>query len=372
MGLRAADLSYERVNFELRAPQELEREDAMPSLRDVGEGGLIRAIAAQAGTFPALALGIGDDAAAGTVTPGCSVLTTVDMLVEGVHFTLATSSARELGAKALAVNLSDIAAMGGKPLWAVVALALDPHTELAWVEQFYTGLLELAQATGTALAGGDTVRAAGSLTIAITVIGESARPLKRSSARAGDVVFMTGPAGLAAAGLWCLEHPLAPVDEADRAAARLAHARPQAHLAAGQALAASNQRVALLDNSDGLARSASLLAEASEVDVRLWSDCFPIETATHRVAAVAGVDALDWALAGGEDYGLVGCVARADWGPIAEILARTGCHATRVGEVVTGNGRAWVKSPTTAFVPLSESGFAHFGEGGGPAPKTPH
>lgn len=327
----------------------------MTRMHEAGEWGAIARLAGRIGPTPAGEIGIGDDAAVATPTPGLKLLTTVDLLVEGVHFRLATTSPRDLGHKALAASLSDIAAMGGRPRWAVVGLALPPETELGWVEALYDGLATLAKAHGVTLAGGDTVRAAGGITIAVTVVGEAERPLLRSSARPGDVFWMTGPAGLAAAGLWCLEH------QVDEPAAVMAQRRPQPLVEAGRALAGLGVRLALMDNSDGLGRCAIALAEASGVAIELWPEAFPCETATRRVAALAGVTPATWVLDGGEDYGLVGCVAEGGWPALAAALSAIGSPATRVGRVLAGPGRAGVRGPTGDVVALTGAGFAHFG-----------
>ncbi|MDB5099251.1 MAG: thiL [Cyanobacteria bacterium RYN_339] len=327
----------------------------MTDLHEAGEWGAIARLAAQLGPAPAGEIGLGDDAAAGRIAPGCLALTTVDLLVEGVHFRTHTTPPEALGHKALAVSLSDIAAMGGKARWAVVGLALPPTTTLAWVEALYAGMAALAHAHGVTIAGGDTVRAAGGIVLSMTVVGEAATPLLRSDARPGDVVFMTGPAGLAAAGLWCLEH-----GQHDEAAIA-AHRRPQPQLAAGQGLAALNTRIALIDNSDGLGRSAQALAEASGVDLVLWPEAFPCETATTRVAALAGIAAERWVLGGGEDYGLVGCVSVAGWPGVVAALSSAGAPATRVGEVRPGTGRAWVRGSDGALDAPADAGFGHFG-----------
>jgi thiamine-monophosphate kinase len=237
----------------------------------------------------------------------------------------------------------------------VIGLALPPRLEMAWLDAFYDGLVALARAHGVTLAGGDTVRAAGGIVIAVTVVGEAERPLRRRDARAGDVLWMTGPAGLSAAGLWCLENGL------DEPRAVAAHTRPQPPLAAGQALAGLATRVALIDNSDGLGRSALALAGASGVDLVLWPEAFPIETATQRVADRAGVPPRDWVLDGGEDYGLVGCVSEEDWPTLAAALAAVGSPATRVGVAEPGIGRAWVRGPAGELVALADAGYAHFG-----------
>jgi thiamine-monophosphate kinase len=325
----------------------------MTTVREVGEWGLIEAIAKVVGPAATHEIGIGDDTAVGQLTPGFQALTTLDMLVEDVHFRRTTTSARDLGYKALAVNLSDIAAMGGLPRWAVIGLALPPELEVAWVLELYAGMRELGHVQ---LVGGDVVRSPGGVTISLALVGEVEKPLTRSAARPGDKVFMTGPAGLAAAGLWCLEHPHAPVEAAWREAAEAAQRRPTPQLEAGRALVGLGARVALMDNSDGLGRSALAIAAASGVDLRLYPEAFPCETATRGVAALAGIDPAKWILEGGEDYGLVGCISPAGWPALTNVVA-----AVEVGEVVTGSGRAWVQGPMGNFDALDPAGgYRHF------------
>lgn len=331
----------------------------MATLREAGEWGLIRAVEAVLGRPAAGLVGIGDDAAVGAIGAGLQALTTVDLLVEGVHFRMGTSP-RDLGHKAIAVNLSDLAAMGGRPRWAVIGLALPPELALGWVVELYQGMKAIADRYDLALVGGDTVGASGGVTIAVTVVGEAARPLLRSDARPGDVVFMTGPAGLSAAGLWCLAHPGAPVDPAARQLAEAAHRRPEPQVAAGLALAGLGCRVALMDNSDGLARSAIALATASGVAVELDAATFPCETATRKVAVVAGVEPASWVLDGGEDYGLVGSVARGDWPSVAKTLARSGHGATVVGAVAEGPTRALLRQHGAVKRLSDARGFGHF------------
>lgn len=257
--------------------------------------------------LPAGWLGIGDDAAVTDLTPGDRALTTTDLLVEGVHFRMGTIPPRDLGWKAIAVNASDIAAMGGSPRWATFSVALGPDVELGWLQELYRGALELAERIGLMLVGGDTVGSPGPTVLAVTVVGEALRPRLRSEARPGDAVLVTGPLGGSAAGLWVLEHPgpALALDEATRRAVVEAHRRPVPHLEAGQAIARLASHAAMMDNSDGLARSALALAQAGGCAVVLEAPALPVDTATRAVAAHAAVDPLDWALYGGEEYHLV-------------------------------------------------------------------
>jgi thiamine-monophosphate kinase len=338
----------------------------MATLRELGEWGLIAALKARFAEVPAGWVGIGDDTAVGRLTPGCQVLTTVDMLVEDVHFRRRTIAPEDLGWKALAVNLSDIASMGGEARWAVLALSLPGDLEAEWVFRFYDGLAELAGATGTRLVGGDTVGSTGPIAVSVTVVGEAERPILRTGAEPGDVVFITGAAGASAAGLWCLENP-------DRVAAwppgrgyvnatTRAHRRPVPQMDAGKAIHRLGCRVAMLDDSDGIARSVILLAEANRLDVRLEVTELPVDAATRAVAEWAGVDPVSWALFGGEDYPLIGAVARENFAALTQALseARTPCHA--IGEVLPGHGRVWVRDPDQQLHELTgKAGFEHFG-----------
>ncbi|HEY9724452.1 MAG TPA: thiamine-phosphate kinase [Oscillatoriaceae cyanobacterium] len=339
----------------------------MPTLAELGEWGLIAALRERYGAanpeFPDAPdfLGIGDDATVGTLTPGSKALTTVDLLIEGVHFRRHTTSPEDLGWKALAVNLSDIAAMGGTPRWAVIGLAAPGDTDADWVLGFYAGLHELARATGTRLAGGDTVGSPGPVMISVTVVGETARPLLRSDARAGDRLFVTGPCGLAAAGLWCMENPdrANSLDREYVNAALDAQRKPKPQLNAARAIAGLGVRVALLDNSDGLARSARLLAEANGLDVRL--EQLPLQAATRSIAAQAAIDPRVWALTGGEDYNLVGAIAPADVPALEAALSRIGIPLLQIGALIEGPGRVWMNGPDDQPHELPGDGdFEHF------------
>jgi thiamine-monophosphate kinase len=339
----------------------------MATLRELGEWGLIAALRARFAEMPAGWVGIGDDTAVGTLTPGWQVLTTVDMLAEDVHFRRHTIAPEDLGWKALAVNLSDIASMGGEARWAVLALSLPGDLDAEWVLRFYDGLAELATATGTRIVGGDTVGSPGPISISITVIGETDRPILRTGAQPGDVVFVTGPVGASAAGLWCLENPdrvaVWPPGRGYVNATTRAHRRPVPQMEAGRAIHRWGRRVAMLDDSDGIARSAILLAEANRVDVRLEVTDLPVDAATRAVAEWAGVDPVNWALFGGEDYHLIGVVAPHDFSDLTKALAevRIPCHP--IGEVLPGHGRVWVRGPDQQLHELTGvAGFEHFGD----------
>lgn len=337
----------------------------MATLAELGEWGLITALQRRFDRLPAGWTGIGDDAAVTALRPGQQALTTVDLLVEDVHFRRSTIAPEDLGWKALAVNLSDIAAMGGTPRWAVIGLSLPGSLEIDWLRRFYDGLAELAEATGCALVGGDTTGSTGPITISVTVVGEAETPILRSGARPGDRVFMTGHAGLSAAGLWCMENPArveaSSLERGYIKAATEAHHRPVPRLDAGRATQRANVRLAMLDDSDGLARSALLLARTNQVDVRLDWAAIPLHPAIRAIAAVADVDVARWALSGGEDYNLVGTIAPQDWPALADALAAVHAEASLIGEVLPGDGHAWLRGPDQQVHELTGEGeFVHF------------
>jgi thiamine-monophosphate kinase len=245
-------------------------------------------------------LGPGDDAALVRLGHDVQVLTT-DMLVEGVHFRTAWGTGEDLGHKTLAVNLSDLAAMGDvEPTVGVLSAGIPPETPVSYIEGFFKGLTGLAGRHGFELVGGDTVRAS-RLTFSLTALGRVRGPVfKRSGARVGDALMVTGTLGDAAAGL------------AVRLKGRARGAgtsfllkrfhRPEPRLAWARQLAKTGGVTACLDSSDGFWRSVTLLGGASGVGAEVWADRLPLSSALKKWA---GDRAEEMALVGGEDYELV-------------------------------------------------------------------
>ena len=274
-----------------------------------GEFELIASLASRLDDAPD-GLGIGDDAAAWPVTPGSLVVATTDMLVEGVHFRLDWTSPRDLGWKALAVSLSDLAAMGATPGRALVSVALLPE-QAALIEEMYEGLSELARLTGTHVVGGDTVRTSGPLIVNVALLGEadSGRLLRRDAATPGDLLVLTGAVGASAAGLaLLLEGDRDRLSRPDAATLLAAHHRPSPRLAAGSAIAALGLRCAI-DVSDGVASEAWHLARSSGVAITLDTDRLPLDPAA--VAMLGEAAARRLAVSGGEDYQLLFTVPEA-------------------------------------------------------------
>ena len=278
-------------------------------------------------------VGIGDDGAVLQPSSGLDLVTVVDTLVEDVHFPPGMSAA-DLGYRAVAVNLSDIAAMGARPRWLTLALTL-PAANDAWLEDFSRGLFDCAQTFSAGLVGGDTTAGA-TLTITIGVIGDVAaeRALRRSGARAGDAIFVTGTPGDAAAGLEITKARIAgPVQDcadADTLATRFARPEPRVDL--GQALVGLAS--AAIDVSDGLLGDLQKLMTASGCGAELALDSMPLSPALCR--QVGQETALEFALTGGDDYELCFAAPASQETAVADAAARTDTPLTRIGTVTAG------------------------------------
>ena len=250
-------------------------------------------------------LGIGDDAA--VLDVGGRAVVTHDMLVDGVHFRRATTGMRDLGWKALAVNLSDLAAMGAEPVAAFVGLGLPPGALVpADIDDLYAGMDDLAAATGVTVAGGD-VTSSPALVLAVTAVGRAlpgVDPVRRAGARAGDVLCVTGRLGAAAAGLRLLEDPGLLPELPERAALVAAQRRPEPRLLAGRRLAEGGA-TAMMDLSDGLALDAGRLAAACGLHAAIDLAALPVAPGVAEVAAAMGADPAGLAAAAGEDYELL-------------------------------------------------------------------
>lgn len=325
-------------------------------LREIGEFGLIDRIGREAVACPeTMVLGIGDDAAAYVATPGRLQLASTDMLVEGVHFDLALIAPEQLGHKALAVNLSDIAAMGGAPRQALVSVALPPRISVEFVEAFYNGLKGLARRFGVNLVGGDTVATDGALMISVTALGEVAPELlcRRSGAQAGDFVAVTGALGDSAAGLAWLRR----FGGADAFARPLieAHLAPLPRVAEGAAIA--RRAHSMDDVSDGLAREAREIAAASGVGMRLHANALPLSGALCDAARLLDAPPLEFALFGGEDYELLFTIGRRQYEALCAEAPQL--RTTVIGEV-TGQSGVVELEADGKVVELPDRGYNHF------------
>lgn len=307
--------------------------------------------------------GIGDDCAVLTPTPSAALVATTDMLLEDVHFRRRWAEPADIGWKALAVNLSDIASMGATPRWALVALACPETTEDEEVEAFFEGLLALATLHDVTVVGGDTSASTGGWLVNVTLLGETTHPpALRSAAQPGDIVAVTGPLGRAAAGLAVLEAPQAPpgIDTAALAGLTGAHLRPHPRVAEGRWLASSGLVNAMMDLSDGLATDLGRLVTESRVGARIEVERVPVDVDTRRIGDALGTDPLAWATGGGEDYELLLTCRAAAFERLAEGLAASaGCRPTAIGQIVAAGTVQYVDGRGREIA--VQGGFEHFG-----------
>ena len=328
----------------------------------LAERTLIRRIRESTPASAGVTIGIGDDCAVLEPAPGHRLLATTDLLLEDIHFRRRYAEPADVGWKSMAVNLSDIAAMGGRPRWALVALACPHATALDEVEAFYEGARDLASRHAVAIVGGDTTASPAGWLINVTLLGEAVSPVLRSGARAGDVVAVTGPLGRSAAGLAILELASAPagIDAAALADVTAAHLRPIPRVAEGQWLGGAGGVSAMIDLSDGLASDLGHIAEESGVHCQVEVERVPISAATREVARALGADARAWATGGGEDYELLLTCDPRGFDRLGDGLARaTGTSLHAIGTVTgPGSGVTFVDGRGRAVA--AAAGFEHF------------
>ena len=327
-----------------------------------GERDLIAAILARLPQPPSwLPVGIGDDAAVVEPPRGALEILTTDALVEGIHFDRRFSSPRDIGWKALAVNLSDVAAMGGMPRLALLSLGI-PETLLANdLDTLIDGFLALAAEHRVTLAGGNITRSPGPLFVDVTVSGYARRRhvLTRAGAQAGDELYVTGDVGAAAAGLrWLRELPRASEGPAGMDACADRHRRPQPRVRIGALLGRNRAASACMDLSDGLADAVRQMARASGVGARIDGDALPIPTPARTCFQAAGLDPVIAAAAGGDDYELLFAVPRKRRGRLATVVSQAGgVPITRIGVLTEDSDLSIVRNAVAE--PLPE-GFVHF------------
>ncbi len=325
--------------------------------RALGEQGLIEAIRRRAGTPAApWRLGIGDDAAILRPRSGYELVATTDTLAEAVHFRWSTTDARSLGQKALAVNLSDLGAMGARPLGFLLNLALPNELRPGCLDALLRGLLERAREARCPLVGGDTV-AARAWVITITAFGEvpRGRALRRDAARAGDRLMVTGALGGAALGLALLERGFGATPGARPYVRR--QLRPRPPWKAGPRLLRRGWSRAAIDISDGLSRDLAHLLRASALAADVHLERLPLARGLRAHARRLGLDPEELALHGGEDYELL--FALPPDAPSAAVCARRlGCRVTEFGCLRPGRTLRFLRNGRP--VPIEIRGFDHF------------
>jgi thiamine-monophosphate kinase len=344
------------------------------TLGEIGEKGLLRHLQGRIPSAPGVVVGLGDDAAAVETAPFS--LVTTDSLVEGVHFLRDAAPPRLLGRKALAVNLSDIGAMGGIARYATVSLCLPPDLALGWVDSLYDGLLERAAEAGVALVGGNVTRGRGSIVVDVTLIGDAGRLLLRSGARPGDRVVVTGTLGAAAAGVRLLAEGARLDEEGELtatgvwtessapavAACLRAQLDPRPPLALARSIAERGLARAGMDISDGLSLDLVEICSRSGTGAVIDALALPLDPRAAGLERARGGDALALALHGGEDYQLLLAVAPEDLGELSELARVWGVPVTAVGEFVEGEPVVWLRDGAGER-PLVPGGHDHFRAG---------
>ena len=327
-------------------------------ISDLGEFGLINklslAIDNGGESRPGLRISIGDDAAAWDAPAGTTVLTT-DTMVEGVHFDLAWMGWADLGWKTIAVNLSDVAAMGCAPTYGVVTLGLRGDLDVDDVVAMYGGMAEACKRFGCMVVGGDTVKSpVFFVTVAMQGSTGLADPLlTRGGASPGEAVAVTGAVGSSAAGLRILRGGAGSIDAVTASRLTTVHRRPEPRVAEGQALARAGASAAI-DVSDGLLADLTKLCEASGVSAELHTASVPTDLSLKRDFAA---DCLELAITGGEDYELLFTAPRdvVEW-----VTAEVDVPITVIGEVTAGGGTVTVLDASGAALDLDRRGWDHF------------
>ncbi len=330
---------------------------------DIGEFALIDRLQRflQAPSGSQVVKSIGDDCAVLQPSAESELILTTDSQEEGVHYRMDWSTPEDIGWRCLAINVSDIAAMAGRPLGAVVALSLPPTLEVAFVDGLYTGMQDLAREMACPIIGGNMTKTTGRVSVTITVLGEvpKGQAIYRSGARPGDEIWVTGTLGGAKAGLEALLNPDA-MAGVSTAHALACYRRPQPRLREAQFLRQRATLNSLLDLSDGLSGDLRHICEASGVSAQIEADAIPMHDDTRGIAHALQADPLSYALHGGEDFEL--CFTAAS-GQIERIRAdfeqRFNRSLVRVGTVGAGAG-VTLKQADGSEAVLPARGYDHF------------
>lgn len=330
-------------------------------LNDIGEFGFIDRIAPGGITRPMRVVkGIGDDCAVIEIDGPNYLLVTTDLLVERVHFVLDWAIPELFGAKALAIQLSDIAACGGRPLDAFVSLAIPERIEVEWLDGFYRGMSDYARAFQVNILGGDTTRSRSDLVINVAVTGEvpHEQVMYRHTANTGDLIAVTGVIGESGAGCEILLHSLNLPEDIARPLIR-AHVNPRAHIKEGRLLAASAACSAAIDISDGLSSDLRHLCKESGLGAVIHEDQLPRSDVLAEAAAQVGKDPLDWMLHAGEDYVLLVAIKPGMLDAVRTTMREQGCELHLIGHFTEGTGIT-LKRSDGSEIAVDAGGWNHF------------
>lgn len=315
---------------------------------------------------PGVIVGNGDDAAVVDAGGGKCWLITCDVQVQGVHFPAAGISGISVGQKALSVNASDVAAMGGTPRYALISLGVRADTPVAFLDEVYEGINARAGRWDIAVLGGNISRTGGPFFIDIFLVGEVERDqlLLRSGARAGDQILVTGFLGDAAAGLYLLNHPQVRLRDESHTALTFAQLRPAARVEAGRAIASLRRATSMMDVSDGLAGDLGHICRASGVGAVIWEHELPVSPSALELASTVRLRPEEWALYGGEDYQLL-LTAPVEAVPSLQQAVRSAAAVplTPIGEIVPAAQGIRLKRGED-LLPLEGSAWDHLRDAG--------
>ncbi len=335
------------------------------TLKEIGEFGFIKKISRGCLIRPeSIIKAIGDDAAAFTTDPAQISLITTDLLVERVHFLRNTTNGFDLGYKALAVNLSDIAAMGGTARESFISIAIPADCPLDYLDAIYDGLKDLAAQFDVNILGGDTTGSKVDLIINVVVHGMIAKEemLCRDAARPGDSIFSTGYLGDSKAGVHLILNDI-PAGSDELHNLLRAHLLPAPHLMEGRFLAQQPAVKAAIDTSDGLSSDLAHIAEESGVGAILYSDKIPVSRDLKSFCEQFNFDAVEYALAGGEDYTLLCTVSPEEAERVAgDFQKKFNRPLFKIGEIITGK-ELKVDYPDGSSKSIAPSGWDHFKDG---------
>lgn len=336
-------------------------------LKDIGEDALIEAIAKRsAARHPRLLKGIGDDACAISELGGRVLLATTDVLIEDTHFRKSYTPPYFLGKKALSISLSDIAAMGGAPLFFLVSIALPPETEKKFVDGLYKGLADAGKKWNCILAGGNTARSRRGISVTTTVFGEAlpGETVYRKGAKTGDLVFVTGALGSSALGLWALGADGKAAGKGPYKGSVARHLDPEPRIEAGRALAASGLVTSMMDISDGLALDLKRLCMESRRAAVINTSSLPVSDELRKFGEKYGKRRAGlFALTGGEDYELLFTSPESNLKKLSGLSRRLSLPFTPIGRIVPAKraGRAvTVLGEDGSPVSPGREGFEHF------------
>lgn len=328
------------------------------------ESEIIARLRKRAGVNDEVVLGIGDDAAVIKTTGGKDLIACCDLMVEGVHFRTEWTPPRLLGRKALAVNLSDVAAMGGVPKFAMMSIALPHWCSSEFVDELFEGMLQLANASGVSIIGGDTSSSRDSLFIDVSVIGEceSGKAVTRRGANVGDRIYVSGSLGASALGLSLLEDGFRLDDSQDISDARrqavLKHLSPEPQLKLGRAIGEAGLATAMIDISDGLSTDLGHILDESSVGAIIHAAAIPVAECVLPVASGAsGIDPLSLALNGGEEYELLFTVRPENDEQVIALAEALSARITAIGEIVAEKSLNLERAG--AFESIQPSGYEH-------------